>query len=128
MDHSAASGQWEGASALFKTLASPVRIGIVMSLVERPHTVSEFVEAFGVSQPLVSQHLKVLRDHCLVQTRRQGREVVYSLMDDHVAHIVRDAVAHAVEHDPEHPDEHGDHDTHDDRDRHDRCGSGKERP
>ena len=93
----------DGAAALFKTLSSPVRIGIVLALVERPHTVSEIVDALGVSQPLASQHLKVLRDQCLVHAERSGREVVYSLMDDHVAHIVRDAVAHTLEHDPTRP-------------------------
>lgn len=103
MDHLDAAGQWENAAALFKNLSSPLRIGIVMSLVERPHTVSELVDVLGVSQPLVSQHLKVLRDHCLVHTERQGREVSYSLMDDHVAHIVADAIEHVLEHDPDEP-------------------------
>lgn len=103
MDHATTPTPWMGASALFKALSSPLRIGIVMSLVERPHTVTELVDALGVSQPLVSQHLKVLRDLCLVHATRSGREMSYALMDDHVAHIVRDAVAHVSEHDPHQP-------------------------
>src|SRR5664280_988639 len=44
----------------------------------------------GSAQPLVSQHLKVLRAARLVGTKSRGREVVYLLTDAHVAHIVRD--------------------------------------
>jgi ArsR family transcriptional regulator len=44
----------------------------------------------------VSQHLRVLRAARLVQTRRRGREIAYSLGDEHVAHIVHDAVVHAA--------------------------------
>lgn len=89
----------DGAAALFKVLSSPLRIGIVLTLAERPHTVSEIVDTLGISQPLASQHLKVLRDSCLVQSSRHGREITYALMDDHVVHIVRDSVAHVIEHD-----------------------------
>ena len=103
MDDVTVSARWVDAAALFKVLASPLRIGIVMALVERPHTVSQLVDLLGVSQPLVSQHLKVLRDLCLVDATRHGREMSYTLVDDHVAHIVQDAVTHAGEHDPRTP-------------------------
>ncbi len=48
--------------------------------------------------PSPSQHLGVLRSARLVRTHREGREVRYHLTDEHVAHIVADAVQHAVEH------------------------------
>ncbi|RAD74801.1 transcriptional regulator, partial [Burkholderia multivorans] len=51
----------------------------------------------GLSQPLVSQHLKFLRGLHLVGVNRIGREAYYSLKDDHVAHIILDALAHTVE-------------------------------
>ena len=50
-----------------------------------------------MSQPLVSQHLRILRGARLVGVERQGREAVYSLADQHVAHIVADAVHHSKE-------------------------------
>ncbi|HSX96119.1 MAG TPA: ArsR family transcriptional regulator, partial [Streptomyces sp.] len=59
--------------------------------------VHELVAAVGVSQPLVSQHLRVPRTSRIVTARRQVRETQYSLADDHVAHIVLDAVRHARE-------------------------------
>ena len=55
------------------------------------------VESTELSQPLVSQHLKFLRGLHLVGVNRIGREAYYSLKDDHVAHIILDALAHTVE-------------------------------
>jgi DNA-binding transcriptional ArsR family regulator len=59
--------------------------------------VHELVGTLGRPQPLVSQHLGVLRLAGVVVAERRGREMIYSLADRHVAHIVRDAVAHAAE-------------------------------
>jgi DNA-binding transcriptional ArsR family regulator len=78
-------------------MASPVRLGIVRELSGGGKYVHELVTALGVSQPLVSQHLRVLRGSRIVTARRQARETQYSLTDDHVAHIVLDAIRHAQE-------------------------------
>ncbi|MGI8800160.1 MAG: ArsR/SmtB family transcription factor [Pseudonocardia sp.] len=85
------------AGDLLRALAAPVRIAIVLQLRESPQCVHELVEALGVTQPLVSQHLRVLKSAGVVRGDRHGREVVYRLVDDHLAHIVVDAVAHAEE-------------------------------
>jgi DNA-binding transcriptional ArsR family regulator len=87
----------EAASELLRALASPVRLGIVRELASGSRYVHELVAALGVSQPLVSQHLRVLRASRIVTTRRQAREIEYTLADDHVAHIVLDAIRHAGE-------------------------------
>ncbi len=76
---------------------APVRIAIVLQLLESARCVHDLVDALGVTQPLISQHLRVLKAAGVVHGDRQGREVVYSLVDDHLAHIVVDAVAHAEE-------------------------------
>src|SRR5258707_13993343 len=85
----------QAATELLKALASPVRLGIVRELATRGMPVHELVAALGVSQPLVSQHLRILRSSRIVTARRQAREVEYSLADDHAAHIVLDAIRHA---------------------------------
>jgi DNA-binding transcriptional ArsR family regulator len=85
------------ASELLRALASPVRLGIVRELSGGGKRVHELVSALGVSQPLVSQHLRVLRSSRIVTARRQAREIEYSLTDDHVAHIVLDAIRYAQE-------------------------------
>ena len=57
----------------------------------------ELVDALGVTQPLVSQHLRTLREAKVIAGSRRGREVEYRLTDEHVLHIALDAVAHANE-------------------------------
>ncbi len=79
----------------------PARRDAVEAMVElsaAPRSVTELVEALGVSQPLVSQHLRVLRSARLVAVDRRHRERVYRLLDDHVRHIVGDAGQHVAEH------------------------------
>lgn len=103
-DPASARGQrWAASADLFKALSTPLRVGIIELLLQRPRTVSELVADLEAPQPLVSQHLRVLREHCLVLGQRSGRETTYSLMDSHVAHIVRDAIAHTGEHDRTQP-------------------------
>ena len=71
--------------------------GIVAALGTEPRCVHELVDRLDVSQPLVSQHLRVLRGARLVSTQRRGKEVVYTLTDDHVSHIATDALRHVQE-------------------------------
>jgi DNA-binding transcriptional ArsR family regulator len=85
------------ASELLKALAAPVRLGIVSELAEGGRRVHELVAALGVSQPLVSQHLRVLRAAHIVTARREAREIEYTLTDAHIAHIVLDAIRHSQE-------------------------------
>lgn len=82
---------------LFKALSSPVRLAIVHAVHDRPHCVHELVTALGVSQPLISQHLRVLRAARVVHGERRGREITYVLTDHHIGHIVGDALAHTQE-------------------------------
>jgi DNA-binding transcriptional ArsR family regulator len=88
---------FEPAGELLRVLAAPARLAIVLELAERPRFVHELVERLGMSQPLVSAHLRVLRGARLVGVQRVGREAAYSLADQHVAHIVADAVQHSKE-------------------------------
>ncbi len=85
------------ATDLLRALASEHRLAIVQELSTGPRCVHELVDALAVSQSLVSQHLRVLRGAQVVRTERRGREVAYSLADEHVARIVTDAVTHASE-------------------------------
>lgn len=87
----------ERVTDMFRALANPLRVEIVRELHGGDRTVNDLVAALGASQPLVSQHLAVLRGVRLVARRRDGRHVSYRLVDHHVAHIVEDAVLHAEE-------------------------------
>jgi ArsR family transcriptional regulator, zinc-responsive transcriptional repressor len=87
----------ERATDIFKALANPLRVGIVRELAAGDRAVHELVDALEVSQPRVSEHLAILRGARLVEAHRSGRTVTYHLVDEHVAHIVNDAVVHATE-------------------------------
>jgi DNA-binding transcriptional ArsR family regulator len=89
--------EYEAAGELLRVLSAPIRLALITRLAEGPATVSALTEAVGHSQPLVSQHLRILRSVRLVHAVTDGRERIYELVDDHVAHIVADAVRHTAE-------------------------------
>jgi ArsR family transcriptional regulator len=91
------AGTLTAAGDLLRALAAPVRIAIVIQLREGERCVHELVDALGVAQPLISQHLRVLKSAGVVHGERHGREVMYRLVDEHLAHIVVDAVTHVEE-------------------------------
>jgi DNA-binding transcriptional ArsR family regulator len=83
---------------LLKVLGNPVRLGVILELEKHgEQCVHELVASLDVSQPLMSQHLRVLRQANLIVGRRDGKEIRYLIADDHVIHIVRDAIRHAEE-------------------------------
>ena len=94
---SAQTKAFEAAGELLKVLAAPARLAIVMELADQPRFVHELVERLGMSQPLVSSHLRVLRGARLVGGGAARPGAAYSLADQHVAHIVADAVQHSKE-------------------------------
>lgn len=83
---------------IFRALSNPVRAAILHRVAHSPHTVSELVECMALSQPMVSQHLKILRDATVVKAERCGRTMVYTVADEHVCSVFSLALAHAVEH------------------------------
>ncbi len=73
---------------LFRGFGDPSRLGILDALRNGPLTVSEIVEAIGLSQPTVSNHLACLRDCGLVVAEQGGRYVTYHLSDDRVGEVL----------------------------------------
>jgi len=67
--------------ALFRTLADGNRLKIVGFIGDKTCSVSELVEATGLTQPLVSHHLKILRDNDVLETERKGAFVYHKLKD-----------------------------------------------
>jgi ArsR family transcriptional regulator len=86
------------AGDLLRALAAPLRIAIVLQLCHSARCVHELVDALDVPQPLVSQHLRILKAAGVVAGTRSGREVLYRLADHHLGDIVLAAVTHAAEH------------------------------
>ena len=80
-----------------QALSTPSRVRILGRLRAGASSVNELAEAVGMESSAVSQQLRVLRHLGFVVGRREGRRVVYDLHDDHVAHLLDEAISH-VEH------------------------------
>ena len=67
------------ASGLLKALANPDRLLLLCQLSQAEHCVSELEDLLSIQQPTLSQQLGVLRKERLVTTRREGKQIVYSI-------------------------------------------------
>ncbi|NJC23361.1 DNA-binding transcriptional ArsR family regulator [Arthrobacter pigmenti] len=89
------SARLEAGAATFRMLADPTRLHILWLLAEHPAGVGSLVERTGATRTSVSQHLAKLRFTQLVSAKREGRNVVYSIIDGHLARLVREGMNHA---------------------------------
>jgi len=78
-----------------QALAIPSRLLILTELRQGARAVTDLAEAVGMEQSAVSHQLRLLRNLGLVTGARQGRSIVYSLYDNHVAQLLDEAVYHS---------------------------------
>jgi ArsR family transcriptional regulator len=67
------------ATALMKVLANADRLMLLCQLSQRERSVGELEALTGIQQPTLSQQLTVLRDNAVVKTRREGKNIYYSV-------------------------------------------------
>ena len=94
----------EALAETFRLLGDPNRLRIVLCCLDKPSSVGTIVEAVGLSQSLVSHHLRLLRATRLLKAGKDGRQVFYSLPDCHVRDMLTNLIEHVME-----PDEHHAH-------------------
>ena len=82
---------------LFKVFADTTRVKILYALMERDLCVAHIAQAVGASQSAVSHQLRVLKQAHLVRFSRDGKNVIYSLADDHVFTILSQGMNHICE-------------------------------
>lgn len=82
--------QIERSAELVKVLDSKIRLELLLMLAHGDCVVHELVHQLNKSQPLISQHLRVLRKAGLVTSHRSGREVVYALARPGVVDVIYD--------------------------------------
>ena len=82
---------------LFKMFGDSTRIKILSLLFEGEKCVQEITEASGSSQSAVSHQLRLLKQARLVRSRRSGKQIFYTLADDHVKTILGMAKEHLEE-------------------------------
>jgi DNA-binding transcriptional ArsR family regulator len=91
------SGVVGGLSELFGALSDPTRLRIVAALAAQELCVCDLAATISISESAASHQLRHLRSIGLIRSRREGRLVYYSLDDEHVTAIFRQALEH-VEH------------------------------
>ena len=82
---------------LFKVFCDSTRIKILYALFEAELCVCDIAQLLGLTQSAVSHQLRVLRSAHLVEPRREGKTVFYSLADDHVRSIIAQGMEHVEE-------------------------------
>ncbi len=80
----------------FKALSDPTRVRIVSLLRDAELCVCDLAAALDMEQSAVSHQLRTLRDRRLVRRRREGRQIFYTLDDDHVADLFRRGLDHVL--------------------------------
>ena len=82
---------------LFRIFGDTTRIKLLMALSENDLSVSDLAELAGVSQSAISHQLRTLKQARLVKFRREGKNVYYSLCDEHVNTILAAGMTHICE-------------------------------
>lgn len=82
---------------LFKGFADPTRVHILTLLQQHGELcVTEIAEAVELSQSAISHQLRVLKQMHLIKFRRDGKNILYSLADDHVRTILEMGLEHVM--------------------------------
>lgn len=81
---------------LFQALSDPSRVRILATLLDGASNVRSLAEAVGISESAVSHHLRGLRLLRLVRPRKEGRQVIYCLDDEHIDELLRSGLDHVL--------------------------------
>ncbi|MGE5396989.1 MAG: ArsR/SmtB family transcription factor [Chitinophagales bacterium] len=86
-----------GLSEIFKVLGDETRTKILYLLSEQRLCVCDIAVILDMSLPAVSHHLRLLKAFRLVKYAREGKMVYYSLEDEHIINVIREAQNHFAE-------------------------------
>ena len=82
---------------LFKIFGDSTRVKIHFGLHDGEKSVGEVASLLGMTDSAISHQLKILKDSKLVRGRRDGKQIYYSLDDDHVLSILNQGIEHVCE-------------------------------
>ena len=82
---------------LFRAFSDTSRVRILSAIVEQEVNISTLAEAVGLTESAVSHHMRGLRQMRLVRSRRDGKEVYYSVDDPHIIALFQQGVRHVQE-------------------------------
>jgi ArsR family transcriptional regulator, lead/cadmium/zinc/bismuth-responsive transcriptional repressor len=91
-EHSAAH-----VAELFRAFSDTSRVRILSAILDQEVNISALAEMVGVTESAVSHHMRGLRQMRIVQARRDGKEVYYSVIDPHIVALFQQGVRHVRE-------------------------------
>ncbi len=84
-------------AVMFKMLSDPTRLKIINALMASELCVCDLAAVMGMSQSAVSHQLAALRTNRLIKSRREGKQIYYSLDDAHIGLLFDQCLTHARE-------------------------------
>lgn len=90
-------GAFERAAALFRAAGDVQRLKLLELLSRGEMCVTEIAESLDEGLSTISQRLRLLRSEGLLRRHREGKHIFYALADEHVSHMLHDALVHAGE-------------------------------
>ncbi len=81
-------------SRIFSLIGEPTRMQILLALSQGELCVYHLCEITGGKQSAISQHLRKLKDNHIVKCKKEGNQVLYSLADEHIVSIIKNAISH----------------------------------
>lgn len=81
----------------YKVFGDPTRTKILSALALQEMCVCDIASLLAMTKSAISHQLRTLREACLVMSRRQGKEIFYSLDDDHVVQVLTQGLSHVQE-------------------------------
>lgn len=82
---------------LYKIFGDSTRVKILFALLKNELSVNDIAESLGMTQSAISHQLRILKSSSLVEYRREGKSLIYSLADSHVESILNQGLEHIAE-------------------------------
>ncbi len=82
---------------LFKVFGDSTRISIMFALLKQELSVGDIADELDMNASAISHQLRVLKQAKLIKSRRSGKNIIYSLADEHVVTIIKQGVDHILE-------------------------------
>ena len=82
---------------LFKVFGDSTRLRVMVTISDAEMAVSDIADSLQMEQSTISHQLRVLRQNKLVRVRREGKQMYYTLDDDHVKKIIEMGIDHLME-------------------------------
>ena len=82
---------------LFKVFGDSTRLRVLSVLIDGELCVQDIADSLDMTQSAISHQLKILKNSHLVKSRREGKQIMYALDDDHVRTIIAMGMEHIEE-------------------------------